>query len=146
MRAAAIECTVVQLRVLGARVPAGVLLKQEHPRGFLVCLNRYTAPWWYACLFEAEDMRKEIGRLMHARLERANDGVRLYGGVEFTDQGLAEHRQAWLCVPTPERAREILQRTSEQEEHAGAAAQGQSTDLADGAQRGLRTQQLRLDT
>lgn len=146
MRAAAIECTVVQLRVLGARVPAGVLLKQEHPRGFLVCLNRYTAPWWYACLFEAEDMRKEIGRLMHARLERENDGVRLYGGVEFNDQGLVEHRQAWLCVPTAERAGEILRRMSEQEEHAAFGAQAEPPARADAALGERRAQQLRLDT
>lgn len=107
MLAAAIQCTVFQLRRLGQRLPPGELLAGTHHRtGLLVCLDRYTAPKWYACLFEAEDMRKELARLMHAELERENDGVRLYRGVE--PDGHQLHRQSWLCTPSVARGMEIL--------------------------------------
>lgn len=109
MRAAALPCTVVVLRRQGARVPAAQLLRAEPPSGFLLCMDQYTAPNWHACLFGDEEMRTELlPRLLHARLERENNGVRLYGGIEVDAQGRQEWRQAWLCTPTPERAREIL--------------------------------------
>jgi hypothetical protein len=108
MRKAAFLATVVVLRRRGERIPAVELLGGQPPSGWLVCLDRYTAPNWYACLFRDEQMQHEITRLLHARLERESDGVRLYGGIEVDAQGRQEWRQAWLCTPTPDRAREIL--------------------------------------
>lgn len=116
MREAAVPCTVFVLYQRGVHLSPELLMQPERRRsGYLVCLDRYTQPWWYACLFEDEGMRKEVARLLHAQLERENDGVRLYGGIEFEDRGLAEHRQAWLCTRTVDRGLEILarmQRTS----------------------------------
>jgi hypothetical protein len=51
-------------------------------------------------------MQHEAKRLMRVQLERENAGVRLYGGLEVDRHD--EWRQAWLCTPTPARAREIL--------------------------------------
>ncbi|MDB5860849.1 MAG: hypothetical protein JWQ76_4538 [Ramlibacter sp.] len=110
MRAAAIPATVVVLRRLGQRIPAAQLLRAAAPpAGWLVCMDRYTQPNWHACLFADETMLKELlPKLLHARLERENGGVRLFGGIEVDAQGRQEYRQAWLCTPTPARAREIL--------------------------------------
>jgi hypothetical protein len=108
MREAAFPCSVVMLYRNRQRIPARDLLKREPPSGWLVCLDRYTAPRWYACLFADEGMTRETMRLLHARLERENGGVRLYGGIEVDARGRQEWRQAWLCTPTPVRAREIL--------------------------------------
>ena len=109
MHTAAWPCTVVVLRRQGARIPPAQLLRVEPPSGLLLCMDRYTAPRWYACLFAGVDMQQELlPRLLHARLERENVGVRLYGGIEVETQGRQAWRQAWLCTPTPERAREIL--------------------------------------
>lgn len=110
MRTAALPCTVVVLRRHGVRIPAAQLLRTEPPAGLLLCLDRYTSPEWYACLFADDKMERELlPRLRHARLERENAGVRLLGGIEpATDRGAPDHRQAWLCTPTPARAREIL--------------------------------------
>jgi hypothetical protein len=80
-----------------------------------VCQDLYTAPRWYACLFGDEGMQRETMRLLHARLERENRGVRLYGGIEVDVQARQESRQAWLCTPSPVRAREILLAVLEQE-------------------------------
>lgn len=114
MREAALPCTVVVLRRRGVRIPAAELLRAEPPAGLLLCMQRYTAPAWYACLFQDEAMQKELlPRLLHARLERDNGGVRLYGGLEVDQH--QEWRQAWLCTPTPARAREILLAMLEQE-------------------------------
>jgi hypothetical protein len=115
MREAALRATVVVLYRVGRRIPATQLLRQEPASGWLVCRNRYTAPAWYACLFEDEGMLRESTRLMRAQLERENDGVRLYGGLEVDAQGRQEWRQAWLCTPTPARAREILLEMLERE-------------------------------
>jgi hypothetical protein len=119
MRAAAIPATVVVLRRRGERIPAAELLRTEPPSGWLLCMDRFTAPDWYACLFGAESMDREVlSRLLHARLERQNDGVRLYGGIEpaeATQRGKPDYRQAWLCAPSIERAREILLAMMEQE-------------------------------
>jgi hypothetical protein len=41
-------------------------------------------------------------------LEREHGGVRVYGGLEGDAQGRPDMRQAWLCPPTSERAREIV--------------------------------------
>jgi hypothetical protein len=106
---AAIPCTVVVLRRRGARIPVAELLRTEPPSGFLVCQDQYTAPRWYACFYRDKAMRDEaLPRLLHAELERENAGVRLYGGIEVDGPARQEWRQAWLCTPTPERAREIL--------------------------------------
>lgn len=116
MREAAFPCTVVVLRRRGERIPASGLLRAEPPSGFLVCCDLYTAPNWYACLFGEESMQRErLPRLLHARLERENDGVRLYGGIEVDAQARLEFRQAWLCTPTADRAREILLKMLDQE-------------------------------
>lgn len=109
MREAAFSGSVIVLRRRGERIPAAELLGGQPHSGWLVCLDRYTAPNWYACLFRDEQMQQEIARLLHARLERESGGVRLYGGIEVDAQGRQEWRQAWLCTPTPDRAREILQ-------------------------------------
>lgn len=108
MREAAFACCVVVLYRGGERIPALDLLKRKPPSGWLVCRDLYTAPKWYACLFDDESMQRETMRLLHARLERENGGVRLYGGIELEDRGRQEWRQAWLCTPTPDRARDIL--------------------------------------
>lgn len=111
---AAIPVTVVVLRWRGERIPAAELLRTEPPSGLLVCMNRYTAPKWHACLFQSKAMDKEVlPRLMHAELERQSGGVRLYGGLQVDRND--QWRQAWLCTPTPERAREILLGMLEQE-------------------------------
>lgn len=117
MREAAVPCSVVVLRRRGERISAAELLRNEPPDGFLVCQDRYTTPNWYACLFGDAEMTKEVlPRLLHARLERENTGVRLYGGMEVDAQGRQEWRQAWLCTPTPARAREILLEMLEREQ------------------------------
>jgi hypothetical protein len=108
MRKAAFVCTVVVLYRSGTRIPARELLQRKHVSGFLVCLDRYTHPNWYACLFDDEKMTHEVMRLMRTNLERENGGVRLYGGLEVDAQGRRDMRQAWLCAPSPERAQEIL--------------------------------------
>jgi hypothetical protein len=114
MHKAAFPCTVVVLYRRGARIPAAELLKQEPPAGFLVCLDQYTYPNWYACLFRDKEMNVELlPRLLHVQLERENGGVRLYGGIVVEER--EECRQAWLCTPTPERAREILLHMLEQQ-------------------------------
>lgn len=92
----------------GVRLPARELLHRDPPAGYLVCRDLYTAPAWYACLFSDEEMKHETMRLMRVQLERENGGVRLYGGLEVDDRGRQDMRQAWLCTPTPPRAREIL--------------------------------------
>jgi hypothetical protein len=80
---------------------------RQAPSGLLVALDLYTVPNWYACLFQDHTMKQELlPRLLHAQLERENGGVRLYGGIEVDRH--EEWRQAWLCTPTPDRAREIL--------------------------------------
>jgi hypothetical protein len=107
MAEAAIPCTVIVLRRRGARMPAAKLLMTQPPSGLLVALDLYTVPNWYACLFQDHTMKQELlPRLLHAQLERENGGVRLYGGIEVDRH--EEWRQAWLCTPTPDRAREIL--------------------------------------
>lgn len=109
MREAAVPATVVRLRRRGVRIPAAELLCVEPPSGLVLCMDQYTAPDWYACLFAADAMDKEVlPRLLHARLERENDGVRLYGGIEPGERGQPDLRQAWLCTPSAARAREIL--------------------------------------
>lgn len=110
MRAAALPMTVIVLYRRGERIPAAQLLRSPAPpAGWLLCMDRYTNPNWHACLFTDETMQKELlPRLLHVRLERENGGVRLYGGREFDGHAREEWRQAWLCTPTPERAREIL--------------------------------------
>lgn len=115
MRKAALPATVVVLRRRGVRIPTWDLLNSDPPAGLLLAMDKYTHPHWHACLF-AEGMEQELlPKLMHARLERENEGVRLYGGVEFADNGRSEFRQAWLCAPTPGRLREILLELLEQE-------------------------------
>jgi hypothetical protein len=109
MREAAVPCSVVVLYRSGTRIPAAELLRAEPPSGWLLCLDDYTQPKWHARLFRDEEMRKDaLPRLMHAELERQNEGVRLYGGIEFAEHGRREDRQAWLCTPTQERARVII--------------------------------------
>lgn len=109
MREAAVHCSVVVLRRRGQRIRTAELLRVEPPSGWLLCMDRYTAPHWHACLFQDEGMEREVlPRLLHAVLERENAGVRLYGGMEPGDRGQRDFRQAWLCTPTPARAREIL--------------------------------------
>lgn len=110
MGKAAAPFTVVVLRRRGARIPVTKLLRSEPPAGLLLCLDRYTSPAWHACLFAGEAMQREIlPRLLHCRLEREHDGVRLYGGFDIdAAKTRNEWRQAWLCTPTPQRAREIL--------------------------------------
>lgn len=116
MREAALPCCVVTLRRNGKRIPAAQLLQSRAPSGLLLCMDRYTAPKWYACLFADESMQKELlPRLLHAQLERENGGVRLYGGIEVDAQARQEWRQAWLCTPTLERAREIVLEMLDQE-------------------------------
>lgn len=106
---AAIQCTIFVLYRRGQRMsPQEILLPRHRHTGHLVCLDRFTAPHWYACLFEGSDMRKEIARLLRARLERENNGVRLYGGIEVEDRGLVEHRQAFLAAPNEARGLEIV--------------------------------------
>ena len=44
--------------------------------------------------------------------------MRLYGGIEPSEptaRGQPDYRQAWLCAPTPARAREILLEMLERE-------------------------------
>jgi hypothetical protein len=106
MRLAALPCTVVVLRRRGARISAADLLRQEPPSGLLLALDRYTAPHWHCCLFDDSMKQELLPRLLHAQLERENEGVRLYGGLEVDRND--QWRQAWLCTPTPNRAREIL--------------------------------------
>jgi hypothetical protein len=108
MRESALPEIVVVLRRRGARVPAAELLRTEPPAGLLLAMDRYTAPAWHCCLFVPDMEHELLPRLLHARLERENDGVRLYGGIEPGDRGQPDFRQAWLCAPTPARAREIL--------------------------------------
>lgn len=109
MREAAVPATVVVLRRRGVRIPAAELLKAEPPSGLLLAMDQYTQPDWYCCLFAGDKMDRDLlPRLMFARLERQNDGVRLYGGIEPGGRGQPDFRQAWLCTPTPARAREIL--------------------------------------
>lgn len=71
-------------------------------------MDQYTFPNWYVCLFSEKMQDELLPRLLHAQLERENAGVRLYGGIQVDAQARQEYRQAWLCTPTPERAREIL--------------------------------------
>jgi hypothetical protein len=52
MRDAAFPCSVFVLRRLGKRRRARDLLLAGPIEGWLVCLDRYTAPNWYACLFK----------------------------------------------------------------------------------------------
>jgi len=116
MRESAILATVVVLYRRGQRMPAAQLLEQAHPTGLLLCMDGYTSPWWHGRLFRSDKMDMELlPRLMQARLERENGGVRLYGGIEVDAQGRQEFRQAWLCTPTPKRAGEILRAMLEQE-------------------------------
>lgn len=107
-KAAALPAAVVVLRRRGERIPAAELLRAEPPSGFLVALDLYTAPHWHCCLFTTTMDRELLPRLLHARLERQNDGVRLYGGIEPGERGQPDFRQAWLCTPNAGRAREIL--------------------------------------
>ena len=120
MREAAIPATVVVLRRRGVRIPPAELLRTEPPAGMLLCLDRYTAPAWYACLFRGDMQTELLPRLLRAQLERENAGVRLYGGIDVDTSGRQEHRQAWLCTPTPDRAREILLAMLERAGGAGA--------------------------
>ena len=113
MRAAAFPCCVFVLRQRGQRLPATALLRAPPPQGWLVCQDRYTAPQWYACLFTDEGMTRETHRLLHARLKRENEGVRLYVGIQVESN--QEWPQSWLCTPTPERGRDILLQLAEQE-------------------------------
>jgi len=114
MREAAILASVVVLYERGQRRPAAPLLDQPHPTGLLLGIDRYTTPWWQICLFCSDRMDVELlPRLIQARLERENGGGRLYGGIEV--DGHQEHRQAWLCTPTPRRVREILLAMMERE-------------------------------
>jgi hypothetical protein len=116
LREAALPATVVVLRRRGERIPAAQLLRTEPPSGMLVCMDRYTQPAWYGCLFADEKMEREVlPRLMHVQLERESGGVRLYAGIEVGDRGDPDRRQAWLCTPTPARMREILLAMAEQE-------------------------------
>jgi hypothetical protein len=110
MRLAALPATVVVLYRRGARIPVGELLRAEPPSGWLVASDRYTGPHWTASLFAADDMQREVlPRLLRAQLEREHGGVRLYGGLDVdAARERQEWRQAWLCTPTPARAREIL--------------------------------------
>lgn len=96
---------------------AAELLRQDHLSGSLLCMDKYTHPHWYACLLS--DPTVESGmlpRLLHARLERENNGVRLCGGIEVADRGRKEWRQAWLCTANETRARQILDAMLRQEE------------------------------
>lgn len=107
MAAAALPATVVVLRRQGQRIPAAQLLRAEPPSGLLLCMDQYTYPAWYACLFAGKDMQAELlPRLLHVRLERENGCVRLYSGIGV--ESGREYRQGWLCTPSPQRAREIL--------------------------------------
>jgi hypothetical protein len=115
MRDAAFPCSVFVLRRLGKRRRARDLLLAGPIEGWLVCLDRYTAPNWYACLFKDQSMTAETMRLLHARLERENGGVRLYGGIEVDAQGRKEHRQSWLCTPDAARGRSILLALADQQ-------------------------------
>lgn len=116
MHKAALPCTVVVLRRRGQRIPAAELLRHEPPSGLLLALDRYTTPEWHLCLFRDDAMQTELlPRLMHARLERQNEGVRLYAGIEPGERGQRDMRQSWLCTPTPARARELLLEMLERE-------------------------------
>lgn len=108
MRKAALPSTVVVLYERGERLSAERLLRRDAPTGMLLLMDAYTHPNWHACLFAEGMILELLPKLMHARLERENAGVRLYGGIEFADNGRRELRQAWLCAPTPTRATEIL--------------------------------------
>lgn len=106
MREAALPAMVIVLRRRGVRIPAVQLLRTDPPSGLLLAMDRYTAPAWHLCLFTEGMERELLPRLLHARLERENGGVRLYGGLEVDRHD--EFRQAWLCTPDGARAREIL--------------------------------------
>jgi hypothetical protein len=107
MRTAAWPATVVVLRRRGVRIPAAELIEGPGARGLLVCSDRFTKPHFHARLYADATMGGEqLPRLMHAKLERENGGVRLYGGLEVDRH--EEFRQAWLCAATPERLGKIL--------------------------------------
>jgi len=77
LRRAALPCTVVVLRSRGIRIAPAELLRKEPPSGLLVAMDRYTTPRWYCSLWD-ESMKVELlPRLLHAQLERENEGVRL---------------------------------------------------------------------
>lgn len=77
-------------------------------------MDRYTSPWWYACLFADADMRHEVlPRLLRVQLLRENDGVRLYQGVQVEER--VEYPQGWLCAPSAERVRQILLQMADRE-------------------------------
>jgi len=113
---AAFPCSVVVLRRRGFRIPTTALVVSEPPTGWLLCMDRYTHPKWHACLFADEQMQRQVlPRLLHAQLvagERRRAPVRRDRGGRPRP---AEFLQAWLCTPTPERAREILLAMLEQE-------------------------------
>lgn len=112
---AAWPCTVVVLYRRGTRIPGAALLKQDHLSGSLLCMDKYTYPHWHACLLSDPAVESDmLPRLLHARLERQNGGVRLYGGLEVDSRGREEWRQAWLCAGE-KRVREILQQMVERE-------------------------------
>ncbi|NML43498.1 hypothetical protein HHL11_07045 [Ramlibacter sp. G-1-2-2] len=104
---AARQCAVVVLYRAGQRIPAAELLRADHLSGSLLLMDDYTHPHWHARLLSdpAVDMDL-LPRLARAQLERENDGVRLYGGIEIERH--EERRQAWLVTPTLRRAEEIL--------------------------------------
>lgn len=105
---AALPCAVVVLYRAGQRMSAAELLRIDHPTGSLLLMDEYTHPHWHARLLSDPAVEMDLlPRLMHAQLERENDGVRLYGGIEIERH--EEWRQAWLATPTLERAREILE-------------------------------------
>lgn len=117
---AAWPCTVVVLYRNGTRIPAADLLKADQRSGSLLCSSRYTHPHWHACLLSDPAVESDmLPRLLHARLERENEGVRLYGGIEVADHGREQWRQAWLCTQNERRLREILATMMEREAQGG---------------------------
>ncbi len=112
MQTRAYRCYVLRLKYKGKLMPVRELLCAEPERGALLMTR--PGEQWFATLFDYELVQHEMLFLAQARLVKDHGGCRQYQGLEREGR-TPRWPQTWLCTPTAERAKEIVQAMADRE-------------------------------
>lgn len=107
----AVECWVWRVRHRGERLAPQAV---EEPVHGLLLPVRWSSEQYQLQLHPPGSdlcggLERWLGMMLDAVLVRSSDGVMLFQGHEWTPADERHWPQTWLCTPTEERGREILQ-------------------------------------